>query len=188
MKTSSARQMTSEGENTMLRLHSLYMIYSLSLNKFVKRHILIQLGSSVAHILVTRNLCKKFHANRRSFYREAISGRDWSPCFQNVSTKRSSTCPLQYALLRLPSLTYDHSVMLNSLLALLNSRGRMRNQMASTRPVSIGLSLDKGTSSGTASSDHTLSNRNAQVNFDVHKSYVPNSEVQVCSRCPSHRR
>ncbi|KAI0089906.1 hypothetical protein BDY19DRAFT_91966 [Irpex rosettiformis] len=71
--------------------------------------------------------------------------------------------------------------MLNSLLALLNSREHMRNQMVSKRPISIQLTEDSGTSSGTTSSDRTLSGRNVRVNFGTQQLYssrkVPDDQV-----------
>ncbi len=72
--------------------------------------------------------------------------------------------------------------MLNSLLALLNSREHMRNQMVSNKPVSIQLSQDRSIGGSVVSSDRTVSARNFRVNIDLFGSRKTSSDqIQVCT-------
>ncbi|KAI0809127.1 hypothetical protein BC629DRAFT_1590208 [Irpex lacteus] len=66
--------------------------------------------------------------------------------------------------------------MLNSLLALLNSREHMRNQMVSNKPVSIQLSQDRSIGGSVVSSDRTVSARNFRVNIDLFGSRKTSSD------------
>lgn len=73
--------------------------------------------------------------------------------------------------------------MLNSLLALLNSRDHMRNKMLSDEVVSIQLahvSQDRGIPNSATSGDRSISGRNIQMDMDVFGSHKV-SHDKVCN-------
>ncbi len=115
-------------------------------------------------------------SSRSSCYLEVTSSQEWSPNTQNVSTLYVP------CFVSVSHLLSCFTVLLNSLLSLLNARERMRNQMVSDGLVSIPLTRvtqERGTASVATSGDRSITSRYMRLDFDIFDSRKV-AEKQIC--------